>query len=151
MSFTACAWAFKVRNVPSIERHVLLVLANYADEMGKCWPSQKHLSAATGHSERRIRDALSKLETEGYISRRSRRDGEQAYRSDEIFLLMPEDMIDASPKMKPSGRSFRSERQNAQEPAALDAGASGTECRSDRQEANREGGGANVAGPGGVP
>lgn len=134
MSFTACAWAFKVRDLQPSHRHVLLVLANYADERGMCWPSQRHLAAATGYSERTIRTALGALEDEGYIDRRGRRDDEQAYRSDEIYLLMPEEMIDANPKMKPSGKSFRSQRQNRQDPAANDDRSTGNDFRSDRKQ-----------------
>lgn len=134
MSFTACAWAFKVRDLRAPERHVLLVLANYADERGMCWPSQRHLADATGYSERTIRDALGKLEDSGYVDRRGRRGEEQVYRSDEIYLLMPEDMIDANPKSKPSGKSFRRGAKNHEEPAADSAGATGSSCRSDRQD-----------------
>lgn len=44
MSFQAMAWAVKQKTGDALGRCLLLTLANYADEHGKCWPSLSRLA-----------------------------------------------------------------------------------------------------------
>jgi hypothetical protein len=79
LSVQAITKALEVRGVSSSEKLLLLVLANYADENFRCWPSQSRLADETGLTDRTIRACLASLEARGLLSRqpRSRRDGSQ--------------------------------------------------------------------------
>lgn len=61
------AWAMD-QNVPPTPSHVLLVLANYADQDGVCWPSVATLARKTRLSERGVQKALRVLEAEELIA-----------------------------------------------------------------------------------
>jgi DNA-binding GntR family transcriptional regulator len=60
MSFQAMAWATKVK-LPTYEKFVLIMLSNYADEDGKCWPSIETLCNETGLSRPTVKRVLRKL------------------------------------------------------------------------------------------
>jgi AraC-like DNA-binding protein len=60
MSFQAMAWATKIK-LPTHEKFVLIMLSNYADEHGKCWPSIETLCNETGMSRPTVKRALRKL------------------------------------------------------------------------------------------
>ena len=70
MSIQAMAWAMSQQAVTNAsERHVLLCLANYADEQGRgAFPSVARLVRDTGLSERTIQYKLSSLEQQGILS-----------------------------------------------------------------------------------
>jgi hypothetical protein len=57
MSFQAMADVIKLR-LPTNEKFILLMLANYADQDGKCWPSIARLAADTGLHESSVKRAL---------------------------------------------------------------------------------------------
>jgi len=71
MSFQAMAWAIK-QPLKCSEKMVLLVLSNYADEIGICWPSQDRLSIDCGMSRYAIMRQLEHLEEYGLIVRQTR-------------------------------------------------------------------------------
>jgi DNA-binding transcriptional MocR family regulator len=66
MSFQAMAWAVK-QILPSREKLVLLMAANYADEYGKCWPSNARLMADTGMTKNTITSAFKELAARGLL------------------------------------------------------------------------------------
>ena len=66
MSFQAMAWAVK-QILPSREKLVLLMAANYADEYGKCWPSNGRLMSDTGMTRNTIATAFRDLESRGLL------------------------------------------------------------------------------------
>lgn len=73
MSWQATAWAQKQRTGSPSAKVVLLVLANYANEDGICWPSQKTLAAATEQSEDSVQRRLRELEKLGLVKKQKRR------------------------------------------------------------------------------
>lgn len=73
MSWQATAWAAATRTGSPALKVVLLVLANYADDCGRCWPSQVRIAYESEVSERSVRRALKKLESLGLLSRLPRR------------------------------------------------------------------------------
>ena len=73
MSFQGLNWAFKQDVKPSPAKFVLVALANYADENGHCYPSQKRLAEDACQSERSVRAHLASLEKQGLIRRSKRR------------------------------------------------------------------------------
>lgn len=74
MSFQAMAKAVEIK-LPTHEKFVLIMLANYANEQGKCWPSVATLSGDTGLSLAAVKKALKKLVERGLISRQSQSKG----------------------------------------------------------------------------
>lgn len=71
MSFEATRWAWDQDDLPSHPKYLLLALADYADDAGKCWPSQSALAKKMGlgpSSTRSIRGWTKILEDHGLIS-----------------------------------------------------------------------------------
>jgi len=77
MSWQGTAWAEKQKTGSPARKVLLLVLANYADEYGRCWPSQATLSEGTEQSIDTVQRQLRKLAADGHISteKRQRRGG----------------------------------------------------------------------------
>jgi hypothetical protein len=77
MSWQGTAWAEKQKTGSPARKVLLLVLANYADEYGRCWPSQATLSEGTEQSTDTVQRQLRALAADGHISieKRERRGG----------------------------------------------------------------------------
>jgi len=86
MSVDAVGWAFKVKVASTAQKAVLLVLSDFADEEGYCWPSQKLIGQRAGCSERTVRTVLKELETAGLLTRSERMRKNGSFTSD-AFLL----------------------------------------------------------------
>jgi len=86
VSIQAVGWALKQNVSSSGAKFVLVALANYADEEGRCWPSQKQLAADTCQGERTVRRHLDTLEREGFIKREHRNRPDGTYASD-VYLI----------------------------------------------------------------
>lgn len=71
MSFQAMTWAVK-QALPCQEKMVLMMLANYADQSGRCFPSMPMLSKDAGLSLSQTRKCVARLE-ELKLLRRYRR------------------------------------------------------------------------------
>jgi biotin operon repressor len=71
MSFQAMAWAVK-QTLPSRDKFVLIMLANYADESGKCWPSLNRLASDTSTSKSTVQNAIRALEAAGVLAVQAR-------------------------------------------------------------------------------
>ena len=80
MSIEALNWAWSVPDVSPAQKLVLLALANYADERGKCWPSIRTVSERTCLARRTVSRALETLGKAGLVKSvtRSRDDGSQS-------------------------------------------------------------------------
>lgn len=72
MSIQAVAWAIEARVGSPTLKCILMAVANYANEEGRCWPSQERLAHDTEMTERSVRDGLKKLEEQGFIIRSAR-------------------------------------------------------------------------------
>jgi pyocin large subunit-like protein len=68
VSWQATAWAERQRSGSPARKVILLILANYADEHGLCWPSQELLAYGTEQSVDTIQRQLRKLTAAGIIS-----------------------------------------------------------------------------------
>lgn len=86
MSFQAMAWAVKQKVGNATGKAILLMLANYADEDGRCFPSQETLATECECSKRSVLDWLQKFEDMG-ILKRDRRHGSGGYRRSDILTL----------------------------------------------------------------
>lgn len=80
MSFEAMAWAIRQEVGNTTAKFVLLMVANYADEQGRAWPSQERLAEGIEASRYTVMRALERLEVEGFLVRekRHRADGSRA-------------------------------------------------------------------------
>jgi len=80
MSFQAMAWAIKQEVGNTTAKFVLLMVANYADEQGRAWPSQERLAEGIEGSRHTVMRALEVLEEGGFMTRerRHRADGSRA-------------------------------------------------------------------------
>lgn len=74
MSFQAMAWAVGIK-LPSQEKITLVMLANYANEEGRCWPSIDTLCKDTGLSRATVKRALKKLEDRSLLIKAKRSKG----------------------------------------------------------------------------
>ena len=86
MSVHAISWALRQPTGHPSDKALLLVLANYADEDGVCWPSQERLVQESGFSARTIVRALQRLEARGLICRRKRGGDGTGRRTDIVTL-----------------------------------------------------------------
>jgi hypothetical protein len=93
MTWQATAWALKQRTGSPSAKVVILVLANYANEFGICWPSQKTLAFGTEQSEDSVQRRLRDLEKLGLIRKRKRKRKDGMWPITEYELLMAEDQI----------------------------------------------------------
>ncbi|WP_091891123.1 helix-turn-helix domain-containing protein [Methylobacterium sp. yr596] len=72
MSIAALNWALNVQTESSSQKLVLLLLANFADEQARSWPSQKVIAEKACLSVRSVVTALAELEKAGMIRREAR-------------------------------------------------------------------------------
>jgi hypothetical protein len=75
VSVQAISWALKQPIAKSSEKFVLVVMCNYADENGCCYPSITALSAATAQDRKTVIANLKSLSAAGKISDTGRRVG----------------------------------------------------------------------------
>ena len=80
MSVQAMTRALALKGVTASEKLVAIVLANYANERGEAWPSQRTVAEESCLTPRTVRAALATLESKGIISRkvRAREDGSRS-------------------------------------------------------------------------
>ena len=86
MSWQATSWAVKQRTGSPARKLMLLVLANYADEHGCCWPSQQTLSYDTEQSLDSIQRHLKSLEKLKLIRKVIRTNGPGRWSGRTYFL-----------------------------------------------------------------
>jgi hypothetical protein len=86
MSIEALSWAFNLDLPSSGAKLTLLALANYSNEQGEAFPSQKAMSIKTCLCERAIRTHLVTLEDLGIVSRVARTRANGSFTTD-LFKL----------------------------------------------------------------
>ena len=87
MSVFAIAWAKAQRTGSPTRKLVLQAIADYADDRGICWPSQRTLARETELSVRSIRRALDDLEDAGFICRKGRSPTPSGTRRTDVIAL----------------------------------------------------------------
>lgn len=124
MSIEALSWAFNLELPSSGAKMTLLALANYANEAGEAYPSQKAMAEKTCLCERAIRTHLVTLEGLGIISRVARTRSNGSFTSDLFKLHIG---AKAQRQILPAadsavGRNCQTQRQILPQPAADSAG-----------------------------
>ena len=80
MSLEALTAAFKVEGLTPTKKLILVVLANYADEQGTCYPSHKHIAKLVGLKDHKgVQRTIKEFEEQGFlrIERRYTEEGGQ--------------------------------------------------------------------------
>ena len=119
MSVQAITWALDYPAGSVTEKVILLVLANYANEYGISWPSQKTLADQSACTDRTVRTILSRLEGQGVVQRVTRRRDNGSRRSDIILLSAFEGRKPAPPGLfdgDPDDPCEQAERRSASTP-----------------------------------
>ena len=119
MSFQAMAWAIKQKAGNATGKAVLLMLANYADEDGICFPSQNTLANECECSTRAISNWLKRFEEAGLIARETRY-GQLGYRTSDVIRLsiksLPErrshENYSPENRSDPTGTTFQAYRND---------------------------------------
>lgn len=68
MSWQATTWAVQQRTGDPAMKLLLLTIANYADEYGECWPTQKRLAFDAEISGRSVIRKLTALQAAGFLT-----------------------------------------------------------------------------------
>jgi hypothetical protein len=112
MSWQATAWAEKQKTGAPARKVLLMILANYADENGLCWPSQARLADGTEQSIDTVQRHLRKLAADGHIKiwKRARFGGRWPGHNYQLAMpsrnLRPGECPDASKNLvRPNGAS----------------------------------------------
>lgn len=88
MSVQALSWALDIEGVETGPRFVLVVLANRADEDGRCFPSVRAIVRQTAMDERTVRRHIATLIERGYLSRTTRARANGSQTSNEYELAV---------------------------------------------------------------
>lgn len=96
MSFAALNWAWNAETGSPGRKLVLIGLAQFTNEEHQAWPSQKTLAKRTEQSERTVREHLTWLEENGFISseKRSKPDGKK---TSDFYVLHIDNQRQISP------------------------------------------------------
>lgn len=89
MSYKATNWAWE-QPLKSIDKFVLVALADMADEQQSCFPSQQTLARMVGASEVTVRRSIVRLSEFGLLTREERRRKDGRKSSDRYFLKITE-------------------------------------------------------------
>lgn len=90
MSVYMIGKAFKVKDLGSGEKLVLLALADYARDDGLCWPGIDHLSEKSSCSTRTVRRHIAALKKKGYLRVILRKRANGSYRTS-MYQLFPDE------------------------------------------------------------
>ena len=89
---------------------VLILLANYADDLNRCFPSEAHLAQICGITDRSVRRAISSLVKAGYldVEKRTGRTNLYTLRVDTGVRLLRTraSAYTSNTKKRPTGRSL---------------------------------------------
>jgi hypothetical protein len=99
MSWKATAWAERQKTGSPARKVLLLVLANYANEDGICWPSQQKLSKGCEQSVDTVQRNLRRLAADGFVTSESRpRAGGRWPSLIYRLAIPPEELADTEPQ-----------------------------------------------------
>ena len=112
MSIGALNWAFDCELPNAGMKLTLLALANYANEDGTAYPSQKALAVKTSMTDRSVRTQLAALENLGLITRDARKRANGFFTSDFFQLNIGATPKNSAPKKAESTSGKINQRKN---------------------------------------
>lgn len=121
MSIQALNWALSQDSIDnSGARFVLLVLCNYANEAGQCYPSRETIAKKTSMSVRSVQTHINWLAEHGYLTWTNERNDSQRQTPNVYQLTKPS--ADSAPRdEKPSANIAEAECKLRQKPSAKSA------------------------------
>ena len=94
MSIECLNKALKIDGLTPTKKLVLVILANYADEKGTCYPSYKHIARVIGlETTRTIQNAIKEFEEMGLLRIERRKLDNGGYTSNRYHLTLKSDPI----------------------------------------------------------
>lgn len=116
MSFHAMAWAVKQKVGNATGKAILIMVANYADDRGECFPSQDRLAADCECSVATIARWLGQFVEMGFLTRQKRY-GEGGYRRADLLCVCTDLLMGELPSSAfPSSVSELTQHKAAAEP-----------------------------------
>tara|TARA_R110000803_G_scaffold39600_1_gene85427 strand:+ start:1058 stop:1672 length:615 start_codon:yes stop_codon:yes gene_type:complete len=112
MSFQAMAWAVKQPTKSTGTKLVLLMLANYADENGNCYPSQAHLAKICHCSRQSINKYISDLVELGFVNITKKSNGLLVHNSYNLKMTIVKNIDNAVSNVKISSNQCQNIGQN---------------------------------------
>jgi hypothetical protein len=113
MSIQALNWALAQDQIEnSATRFVLLILCNYADESGQCYPSREAIAKKTSLSVRSIQNHLNWLSTNGFITWINQRNGSR--QSVNVYQVQGEPFALSDGSQSANGASQSANDDNSQ-------------------------------------
>jgi hypothetical protein len=144
MSWQATAWAEKRVTGSPARKVLLLVLANYANDLGYCWPSQATLAAGTEQSPDTIQRQLKRLAADGHITieKRPRASGRWPALAYRLNMAEPSTEPQIAARLGPAVTQCDATTANKSDPGSVRHGhaatSTATEPQALRHEPSRE-------------
>lgn len=89
MSIECLNQAIKINGLTPTKKLVLIILANYADEKGTCYPSYSHIAKTVGLSDtKNIKRIISELEQRGHLRIKNRKKDDGGFTSNLYIMTM---------------------------------------------------------------
>jgi hypothetical protein len=132
MSNEVLNWAKRVVVGGQTRKAVFLLLADYADDKGRAWPSQETVAETLEMSERTVRSAIAALVEDGLLSRKPRwrpdgTRGTDILKFDMDLVNRQEIPVNGEQPANDSRTTGKSRRNNRQMPPNQPAGDAGLE------------------------
>ena len=87
MSIECLNQALKIKGLTPTKKFILVILGNYADEKGTCYPSYRHLADMIGLKDTKgVQRAIKEFEEKGYLTIQHRVNDKGAYTSNRYYL-----------------------------------------------------------------
>lgn len=87
MSIECLNQALKIKGLTPTKKFILVILGNYADEKGTCYPSYRHLADMIGLKDTKgVQRAIKEFEEKGYLTIQHRVNSKGAYTSNRYYL-----------------------------------------------------------------
>jgi hypothetical protein len=87
MSIKALNWAFDQKTGSPINKSVLVLLANYADEKNRTYPSKEHIADKCECHPKTVQKVIKDLQEKGLIDIFRRSDSEQKRQISNVYIL----------------------------------------------------------------
>lgn len=89
MSIECLNQALKVKGLTPTKKFILVILGNYADEKGTCYPSYRHIADIVGLKDTKgVQRAIKEFEQKGYLTVQHRVNDKGAYTSNRYHLSL---------------------------------------------------------------
>lgn len=86
--------ALKVEGLTPTKKFILIILSNYADEKGQCYPSHRHIANIIGLKDTKgVQKAIKEFEQLGYLRIEHRKKDDGGFTSNRYTLLLTDGLL----------------------------------------------------------